>query len=152
MRIAAAGCALAILVFLAVFGAVLAQKATGSNPAPTRVVVATPAPAPAEVPAAPVAVARTVTMPEPLPPAATGPVLAAASQRAPATTVPAPSPATAAPPAATPAPAATSPVPTNSPPPPAPTSTQAACPGNPNALGVARIVELDTTGGPGFGF
>jgi peptidoglycan/xylan/chitin deacetylase (PgdA/CDA1 family) len=28
----------------------------------------------------------------------------------------------------------------------------AACPGNPDALGVARTVEIDTTGGPGFGF
>jgi peptidoglycan/xylan/chitin deacetylase (PgdA/CDA1 family) len=28
----------------------------------------------------------------------------------------------------------------------------AACPGNPNALGVSRVVEIDTTGGPGFGF
>jgi peptidoglycan-N-acetylglucosamine deacetylase len=27
----------------------------------------------------------------------------------------------------------------------------AACPGNPNALGVSRVVEIDTTGGPGFG-
>jgi peptidoglycan/xylan/chitin deacetylase (PgdA/CDA1 family) len=26
------------------------------------------------------------------------------------------------------------------------------CPGNPDALGVARTVEVDTTGGPGFGF
>jgi len=26
------------------------------------------------------------------------------------------------------------------------------CTGNPNALGVARVVEIDTTGGPGFGF
>jgi peptidoglycan/xylan/chitin deacetylase (PgdA/CDA1 family) len=26
------------------------------------------------------------------------------------------------------------------------------CPGNPDALGVARTVEIDTTGGPGFGF
>jgi peptidoglycan-N-acetylglucosamine deacetylase len=26
------------------------------------------------------------------------------------------------------------------------------CPGNPNALGVSRTVEIDTTGGPGFGF
>ena len=25
------------------------------------------------------------------------------------------------------------------------------CPGNPNALGVARVVEIDTSGGPGFG-
>ncbi len=28
----------------------------------------------------------------------------------------------------------------------------ASCPGNPNALGVSRTVEIDTTGGPGFGF
>jgi peptidoglycan/xylan/chitin deacetylase (PgdA/CDA1 family) len=28
----------------------------------------------------------------------------------------------------------------------------AQCPGNANALGVARTVEIDTTGGPGFGF
>jgi peptidoglycan/xylan/chitin deacetylase (PgdA/CDA1 family) len=27
----------------------------------------------------------------------------------------------------------------------------ATCPGNPNALGVSRVVEVDTTGGPGFG-
>ena len=26
------------------------------------------------------------------------------------------------------------------------------CPGNPNSLGVARVVEIDSTGGPGFGF
>ena len=26
------------------------------------------------------------------------------------------------------------------------------CPGNPDALGLARTVEVDTTGGPGFGF
>jgi peptidoglycan/xylan/chitin deacetylase (PgdA/CDA1 family) len=28
----------------------------------------------------------------------------------------------------------------------------ASCPGNPNALGTSRTVEIDTTGGPGFGF
>lgn len=32
------------------------------------------------------------------------------------------------------------------------TPAAGACPGNPNALGVARTVEIDTTGGPGFGF
>jgi peptidoglycan/xylan/chitin deacetylase (PgdA/CDA1 family) len=31
-------------------------------------------------------------------------------------------------------------------------AAQRGCPGNPNALGTARIVEIDTTGGPGFGF
>jgi peptidoglycan/xylan/chitin deacetylase (PgdA/CDA1 family) len=33
----------------------------------------------------------------------------------------------------------------------APASAKAPC-ANPNALGIARIVEIDTTGGPGFGF
>jgi peptidoglycan/xylan/chitin deacetylase (PgdA/CDA1 family) len=47
-------------------------------------------------------------------------------------------------PAATPARASVS-APVVVPPPPG-------CPGNPNALGVARVVEIDTTGGPGFGF
>lgn len=31
-------------------------------------------------------------------------------------------------------------------------AADAGCPGNPNALGVSRTVEIDTTGGPGFGF
>jgi peptidoglycan/xylan/chitin deacetylase (PgdA/CDA1 family) len=34
---------------------------------------------------------------------------------------------------------------------PAPAAAPAKC-DNPNALGVARVVEIDTTGGPGFGF
>ena len=32
-----------------------------------------------------------------------------------------------------------------------PALAQPACPGNPNALGISRTVEIDTTGGPGFG-
>src|SRR5512135_1701685 len=48
----------------------------------------------------------------------------------------APAPAPAANPAPTPA---------------APTVTTAKCE-NPNALGVERVVQIDTTGGPGFGF
>src|SRR5262249_7876952 len=55
-------------------------------------------------------------------------------------------PAAAAPPAAAPptaAPAAAAP---------APAAQAASCPGNPNALGVTRTVQIDTTGGPGFGF
>jgi len=50
-----------------------------------------------------------------------------------------PAPKTAAAPQAAPVPAA------------APAPTRAPCT-NPNALGVARTVEIDTTGGPGFGF
>jgi peptidoglycan/xylan/chitin deacetylase (PgdA/CDA1 family) len=34
----------------------------------------------------------------------------------------------------------------------APAAGQSPCPANPNALGLARTVEVDTTGGPGFGF
>ena len=33
-----------------------------------------------------------------------------------------------------------------------PASAASSCPGNPNALGVSRVVEIDTTGGPQFGF
>jgi peptidoglycan/xylan/chitin deacetylase (PgdA/CDA1 family) len=36
-------------------------------------------------------------------------------------------------------------------PPPAPVAQQAPC-ANPNALGVSRVVEIDTSNGPGFGF
>jgi peptidoglycan/xylan/chitin deacetylase (PgdA/CDA1 family) len=47
---------------------------------------------------------------------------------------------------------AQAPAPAQAAPPPAPAqAAQVSCPGNPNALGVARIVEVDTTGGPGFG-
>jgi peptidoglycan/xylan/chitin deacetylase (PgdA/CDA1 family) len=35
---------------------------------------------------------------------------------------------------------------------PAPNTTSVNCANNPNALGLTRIVEVDTTGGPGFGF
>jgi peptidoglycan/xylan/chitin deacetylase (PgdA/CDA1 family) len=36
--------------------------------------------------------------------------------------------------------------------PPTAAASLSSCPANPNALGVARVVEIDTTGGPGFGF
>src|SRR6266542_6295717 len=46
-----------------------------------------------------------------------------------------------------------SPLPKNAPlPTPAPTTATAGCANNPNALGVSRMVEIDTTDGPGFGF
>ena len=57
------------------------------------------------------------------------------------TKAPAPAPAAAATPAAAPAPAPAA----------APAATEAKCI-NPNALGVERVVQIDTTGGPGFGF
>jgi len=61
-------------------------------------------------------------------------------------TTPPPAPAAPAPAAPAPAPAAAAPAPA-----PAPTAAKANC-ANPNALGVARVVQIDTTGGPGFGF
>src|SRR5882762_6480419 len=116
MRFAAAACALAIVVCVAVFGAVLAQRAT----APV-VASAPPAkPAPAATPVGKQSPAQTVV--------ATVPIAAPAA--APAVPQPAAAPAA-------PAPAAAAPI---------------NCPGNNNALGVSRVVEIDTTGGPGFGF
>jgi peptidoglycan/xylan/chitin deacetylase (PgdA/CDA1 family) len=56
-------------------------------------------------------------------------------------TNPPPAPATVSAPAAT---AATAPAPT-------PVAAKANC-ANPNAIGVSRVVQIDTTGGPGFGF
>jgi peptidoglycan/xylan/chitin deacetylase (PgdA/CDA1 family) len=51
--------------------------------------------------------------------------------------------------ATAPAPAPSAPAAATAAPPP---SAGSSCPGNPNALGVFRTVEIDTTGGPGFGF
>src|SRR6266851_2503442 len=91
MRLAAIASALAIVLCVAVFGAIL-QKAFVSGPAPLPVQAApTDGQAPAVMTAAP--------------PLAVAPVEAVSS-----------------------------------------------CAGNPNALGISRTVEIDTTGGPGFGF
>jgi peptidoglycan/xylan/chitin deacetylase (PgdA/CDA1 family) len=136
MRLAAAICAVIIIAGLGVFGAVPAQKGTllgsvptvSSTPVPTRVAAPAPTPPPAVV----ADTTPTVSAPEPT--RAAPQVIAQAA--------PAPAPQTAAqaparvPVALAPAPAAA----------PAPTCS------NPDALGVARVVEIDTTGGPGFGF
>ena len=115
MRMAIAACALAIVVFLAIFGVVLAQKGTQSGEATA------PAAAPPPAPKAPAAVVTEVS------PAR----LAAAAAPVPQTTTPA---AAGAPPAA------------------APPAPPVVCAGNPDALGITRVVQIDTTGGPGFGF
>jgi peptidoglycan/xylan/chitin deacetylase (PgdA/CDA1 family) len=57
----------------------------------------------------------------------------------------------AAPQAAPSAPAPSAPAPAVPAPAAAPVPAKAAC-ANPDALGIARVVEIDTTGGPGFGF
>jgi peptidoglycan/xylan/chitin deacetylase (PgdA/CDA1 family) len=72
-------------------------------------------------------------------------VLAQPGAPAPAAPVPAAAPAV----TATPAPLAAPPV---AAPPPTAQPSAPACSGNPNALGLARTVEIDTNGGPGFGF
>ncbi len=48
--------------------------------------------------------------------------------------------------------AQTAPPSTKNAPAPAPSAATSGCNNNPNALGLSRIVEVDTTGGPGFGF
>jgi peptidoglycan-N-acetylglucosamine deacetylase len=144
MRLAAAACALAIVVCLAVFGAVLAQRMTAP------VVTAAPAAAQTKAASAPTSTAPATVVatvgadstdasdaPATVP--TTTPI--AVAQAAPPPAAAAPPPA-ALPPASAPPPAAVPPA----------AAAQVSCPGNPNALGVSRTVEIDTTGGPGFGF
>jgi peptidoglycan/xylan/chitin deacetylase (PgdA/CDA1 family) len=141
MRFAAAACALAIVVCVAVFGAVLAQRATTPVVASAPVAVATPAAKPAPAPtAAKPSPAQTVVAVVPAP---------AATAAQPAAPAPAVTPAPAMAPAAAPAAAAAKPAASA---PPAVAAAPVNCPGHPDALGVSRVVEIDTTGGPGFGF
>jgi len=109
MRLAAIASALAIVLCVAVFGAILLQKASIPVPA-----LAPPQATPTEgrAPGSVVTVANN----------------AAESAVAAPTVVAQASPA-----------------------PPMPAAMPTSC-SNPNALGVARVVEIDTTGGPGFGF
>ena len=122
MRLALA-CALLIVAAAAVFGIVMVQKNGLSS-----LVMAQSKP----TVSLPTASAATTGQQN----AATPPVTPA--RVAAPTAVPVPTPAAVPMPASLPAPVAVAPPPT--------------CPGNPNALGVSRVVEIDTTGGPGFGF
>jgi len=136
MRLAAMICALAIVMCVAVFGAILSQRSsesTGSaSPSPT-------APADGSVRAVVTTVEEQNTRlvettglkSDATPNALT--VLAPGSSAFVPVTV---STATSAP--------AQAAIP--------PASATSSCPGNPNALGISRVVEIDTTGGPGFGF
>jgi peptidoglycan/xylan/chitin deacetylase (PgdA/CDA1 family) len=131
--------ALGILVMacLAAFGLVKAQKSTPAAAPPAASAAAPPPAAPSQ----PRQVVRTQTdTPTDFAPAA-GAQLAQATIR-PVTVTPAAAPAASAAPAVAAAP----------PLPPAPPVVPVPGCANPNALGVARIVEIDTTGGPGFGF
>ena len=118
MRLAAIASTLAIVLCVAVFGAIFWKNLA---PAPT--------PAQAAAPTEGRAPGPVVTNMES---EATAPASAAESPAAFAQASPAASPTAAAAP-------------------PLPSAMSSSC-SNPNALGVARVVEIDTTGGPGFGF
>jgi peptidoglycan/xylan/chitin deacetylase (PgdA/CDA1 family) len=137
-----------------------APSAAKTEPATT---AAAPAPKPAAppaprtpvaspvqtLPAQPVAAAPAAPSPAPAapPPAAPPPAILVAQAPAPAAAPPAaPAPAAQPPAAAKPA----APAPQAAAPPPAAPPKPVAC-ANPNAMGLARTVEIDTTGGPGFG-
>src|SRR5262245_15532400 len=135
MRLATIASALAIIICVAVVGVILSQSTSIAVPASAPKVVAPaarpPGPVITEIPAAPAA-------------AAVNPADQAAGAAAPAPNAP-----------MTVAQAPRAPAPAAVPPPPPPhvaAPAQTTCPGNPDALGVARTVEIDTTGGPGFGF
>jgi peptidoglycan/xylan/chitin deacetylase (PgdA/CDA1 family) len=152
MRLAAVACALAVVLFVAVVGAVLSQRSSVPIASPSsaqaapedgraRSVVTT-----LEDQDASQTDASATTTPAPSPEAARGPAPTTLAENTPMIAAAQP-PTTAQAPAATTAPAATAT------PAPAPAARAASsCPGNPDALGVSRTVEIDTTGGPGFGF
>jgi peptidoglycan-N-acetylglucosamine deacetylase len=147
---------------VAVFGAILSQRssvpiastspAQASTDGPDRAVVTTveerviaPVAAPAIQPASTSDVALGAVALGPVAPSAVAPGPVAPSAP---TVLAQGSPALAAAPAATPA-AALAQVPAAAAP---PAAVASSCPGNPDALGISRVVEIDTTGGPGFGF
>ena len=142
MRLAALMGALAIVIITAVVGAILSQRR--SVVARVAVQGTTHIGAPAIVPRTPGAVAA-----PPVPAQRSSAVAAAPLPAAPsaleAATPAAPTLPAAATAAAPPAPASTAPAAT-------PPATASTCEGNPSALGVSRVIEIDAKGGPGFGF
>ena len=138
MRVAIGACAIALAIFAGVFGFLVVN-----NPALLSNEPAAPA-TPASAESRPAQ--QTVTVVTDVAPAVVAPAAAPTSTPAPIETSPTVAQrAPEAPPAfaqASPPPAA----------PPVRAAAPASCPGNPNALGLARTVEIDTTGGPGFGF
>jgi len=147
MRLVAAACTLVVVAFLAVFGAILLHERTIADPAsfqPSANAATARVSAPTPLSTSPVSTVSTTLasavrpiLPEPQAVVPERPVPVQSFAQAPAR--PAPPPAAAAPGRPAP-PAAAAPAPA------------ASCPGNPNALGIARVVEVDTLGGPGFGF
>jgi peptidoglycan/xylan/chitin deacetylase (PgdA/CDA1 family) len=142
---------------LAAFGVVSAQKMS-ATPSPATAVASAPQAAPAPVrrhPVNPVSqIAQTAGEPAPAP--APAPMrMAEATQATPPAPPAAPNPApTRAAQASTPTPPAAQSAAPNAAaqPKPAPAATSIPPCDKPGGMGLARIVEIDTTGGPGFGF
>ncbi len=146
MRLAVTACAVVIALCLGAFGYLLSNKPPVAQPSAEPAAPAASAPVVIREVAAPAdshaTVAQRSDVPEPPAPSA---------QRSAPPQTPAPNMQPPAPPlvmAQAPPPAMAS----TTPPASAAAPATASCPGNPNALGVTRVVEIDTTGGPGFGF
>jgi peptidoglycan/xylan/chitin deacetylase (PgdA/CDA1 family) len=158
MRLAAAACAFAILVILGVFGVLLAQKAATTSGPPAVIAAATTPAVPSANPVTDVPPDRVAAAVSPSPAAAAPQPRSAAASEPPAVATGVP--AAAAPPSTvreanaldrasenklknTALKSEAAPTPGR--------AAASACP-NPNGLGLSRVVEIDTTGGPGFGF
>jgi peptidoglycan/xylan/chitin deacetylase (PgdA/CDA1 family) len=111
---------------------IIASALPGGRNAPTPEPAATTGESAGSPPAAePEPVIAQISPPATPPPA---PTMAAPTMARPTMAAPAPA-----------APASSAPLPIAS------VTATSSCPGNPNALGISRVVEVDTTGGPGFG-
>ena len=141
MRVVIA-CVIVILSVAAALGIAQTQNvfsSFGTRPEPVAAAKSPAAPPPVRVASnSPV---QTVSPVSPVTPVNAAPAMPAPVQTA--------QPSSPAPAAAAPAPQMVAQAPAA--PPPA-AAAAPACPGNPNALGTSRTVEIDTTGGPGFGF
>jgi peptidoglycan/xylan/chitin deacetylase (PgdA/CDA1 family) len=159
MRFAISIVAALMILGLAAFGVVSAQKMS-TAPSQATVSDSAAAPAPQAAPAAarrhPVNPVSQVAQAGPeTPPAASAPAASAPAASASAASVPvASAPAAAAPMRVAQATQTTPAAPSaaSAPPKPAPSATAIPACDKPGGMGLTRIVEIDTTGGPGFGF
>jgi len=159
MRFAISIVAALMILGLAAFGVVSAQKMS-TAPSQATASDSAAAPAPQAAPAAarrhPVNPVSQVAQAGPeTPPAASAPPASAPAASAPAASVPAASaPAAPAPMRVAQATQTTPAAPSaaSAPPKPAPSATAIPACDKPGGMGLTRIVEIDTTGGPGFGF
>jgi peptidoglycan-N-acetylglucosamine deacetylase len=142
------------IVLVSILAAVALTRIYGLTP-PSSVEASAPAPKPAVAPKL-VPPADPVSTVAPVAPVSTAVAAIASptvmpegtSAALPTLVAVGPTPPAAAPASPVPGEAAPAPGPSPSAPVPQPIS----CPGNPAALGVSRTVQIDTTGGPGFGF